>query len=250
MQIKCLSPQLIREIDSIREIVDHLEDETLLLLDIDNTLIEPSQWLGSERWLYSRIEHYHAQGIQGRAAFEVAHIEWMSVQGLTEVRCVEEETATLFQELQERGVWMMGLTARNLSLSAVTSRQLASVGIDFKKTAPHEEGLYFHSKEGVLYRDGILFASDHPKHQAFSLFSQEVGMTPKHVVLVDDKHFHLLPFSHYASQNQLSFVGLRYGFLDEKIESFDPDLASHQWEQFGTILSDDEAKKALLNKTT
>lgn len=235
----------IHEIEEIEEILNHLTEKSLLLLDIDNTLIEPTQHLGTERWLYSRIEHYAKEGAMAREAFDKAHIEWMSVQGLTKVQSVEEQTVPLIQQLQERGVPIMGLTARNLSLSAVTVQQLMSVGIDFRKTAPHDGGCYFHSNEGILFRDGILFSANTPKHNAFAMFLDEVDHSPEHLVFVDDKQFHLLPFGLYASEKKVPFVGLRYGYLDEKVEAFDHEIAHLQWEKFGTILSDDEAKEGL-----
>jgi hypothetical protein len=47
---------LIRECSTIRDVIAEIQPDTLVVFDIDNTLLRPCQMLGSDEWFYYYIK--------------------------------------------------------------------------------------------------------------------------------------------------------------------------------------------------
>ncbi|HSX04575.1 MAG TPA: DUF2608 domain-containing protein [Rhabdochlamydiaceae bacterium] len=236
----------IVEIDHFNELPDYVDEKTLLLLDIDDTLIIPRQALGTDIWLLDRANQYKNSGLNPSAAFEKALSEWEAVRLLTKVKLVEEDTASVIQELQKKGVSMMGITAQGLALATRTLKQLGELGIDLQQAAPTQDDLYFFSENhGMLFRKGIFFLAGKSKGKSFLTFLDRLRIRPERVVLIDDKLSTLTEMEQALDAEHIPFVGLRYSFSDARIKAFNPQIADIQFHPFSTILSDEEAQSLL-----
>ncbi len=149
----------ILESQKIRDVVEHSNASTLIIFDIDNTLVEPVQELGSDQWFRYRIQRYETTGLPHQDAIEKALAEWIAIQSITSIKTVEEDTATVVQELQDEKFVVMGLTTRGLGMATRTVQQLDSLGIDLSRTAPTQEEIFFMNGRGVLFRKGVLFTA-------------------------------------------------------------------------------------------
>lgn len=239
-----LSAEII-EIHNIDEMAKHVEDETLLVFDIDNTIMEPAQTLGSDQWFYHRIDEYQEKGYSSQEALEMALAEWMAVQNVTKVKRVEPAVADLIEAFQKEGRPLIGLTTRGLGLATRTIEQLETLDIDLSKTSPIQGDHFFENKGGVLFRKGILFTAGTNKGTAFFKLLEKAGHSVKKILFVNDKASHLREVERACKRKKVEFLGLRYGFLDQKIKSMRKDLAKIQWDHFGKLLSDHDAEKAL-----
>ncbi|CRX38870.1 DUF2608 domain-containing protein [Estrella lausannensis] len=234
-------PALIVETHSIESVRTHAGPTTLILFDIDNTLIEPVQELGTDQWFEHRLTEYKALGLPAGEAKEKTVSEYVAIHSITKVKPVEKVTPSLIAQLQQEGYICMGLTARGLSLATRTVEQLKSVGIELTQTAPSKEEFYFTNHHGVLYRAGILFASGTHKGNALVKLLRHLHYCPDKIVFIDDKLNQLKDVEHTLENEGIAFVGLRYGFLDEKVAGFRKAVADLQFAHFGHILSDEEA---------
>ena len=70
----------IIESSSIKEASFFLNGSTLLILDIDNTLIHTKQMLGSVQWCSFLIEQFLQQGLSLDAAVDRAIPRWEKIQ--------------------------------------------------------------------------------------------------------------------------------------------------------------------------
>src|SRR5205085_2431412 len=87
------SDDRIREIKNMKEIVASIDDKTLLIFDVDNTLIEPEGNLGSDQWYDYLVRKYmEIDGLGEKAANEKAEDLWNQSQWIIKVRAVEAET--------------------------------------------------------------------------------------------------------------------------------------------------------------
>jgi Protein of unknown function (DUF2608) len=241
----CLQAEII-EADSIHDIRHHIDPETLVIFDIDNTLMEPSQTLGSDQWFYHRIESFKAKGMDQQSALEKSLSEWMSVQSITKVKVVEEGTVELIKRLQNEGYTVMGLTTRGLGLSTRTIFQLDSLNINLTTTAPTHEEVFFMNNHGVLFRGGILFTAGTHKGVALAKFLHLIEKAPDNIVFINDKWSNIREVEVICEKYQVPFIGLRYSYVDEKVANFNQEVADLQWDSFGKILSDEEAETSLL----
>lgn len=238
-------PAEIYETYNMSELYDHLKPGMLVVFDIDNTLIEPVQELGSNQWFENRIKEYVSYGHNKGEALEKALREWTAIQSITLVKLVEPGIDAIVKDLQEQGYTVMGLTTRGLGLSTRTVEQLQTVGIDLSVTAPSHEEVFFMNERGVLFRGGALFTAATHKGEALRKFLEASNYEPTSIMFVNDKYSHLVPVEEYCTKDDIPYVGLRYGFTDEKVKNHRKQIAEIQFYHFGHILSDDAAERIL-----
>ncbi|MFV0340051.1 MAG: DUF2608 domain-containing protein [Parachlamydiaceae bacterium] len=231
----------IVEVHNFNQIEDYVTPNTLIVFDIDNTLMQLKQQLGSDEWFYHRMNHYTQESKSPTDALELALNEWESIQHLASVDPVESETAALVRSLQER-FSAIGLTTRGLGLATRTIQQLNSIDINLALHPISSDEIHFMvSNEGILYRKGILFTAGRHKGECLRLLLESADFQPERVLFINDKKSHILPVESFCESHGIEFIGLRYGFLDEKVNNYNPDIAEVQWQHFGKILSDSEA---------
>lgn len=222
--------------------------ETLLVLDIDDTLLVPVQTLGSDVWFLHRLNHYR-QSLQNEClALDRALADWEAIRHLTQVRIVEKGTDEIIKKLQNEKIVMMGLTTQGLALTTRTINQLNSLNIDLVHTAPSSNDHYFiNGSHGVLYRQGILFTSGTDKGEALLNFLQMVNYYPKNIVFINDKRSHIQEVEKSMVLKGINFTGLRYSYSDDRVANFNAKIAEIQWMQstFNHLISDEEAEKRL-----
>lgn len=235
----------IVELDSMGNLQKHLSKNTLIVFDLDNTVMHPSQDLGSDEWFFHRMNSYLNSGMSRDVAFEKLYGEYFLAQALTEAELVERVTAPLILDLQQKGYAVMALTTRSLNLLYPTNRQLQSLSVDFSKSAPVIKDCYFSNSLPVLYRNGILFTNGTDKGDSFNRFCELSGYAPTAVVFINDKASDLLQVEKGCEKKSIPFLGLRYGFLDERVKNYTDRLANVQQEQLKGILSNEEAQKLL-----
>lgn len=249
-----LTGQII-EVDHFCEIKNHLKPNTLVVLDIDDTLIVPIQTLGTDAWFCYWLDKHQSDGLSKEEALERALADWEAIRHLTEMNLVEEGTDGIVQDLQNGGIPVIGLTTQGHTLARRTVNQLSSLNIDLSKSAPCQNDIYFPAslnghEHGILYRKGILFTSGTPKGKAFLLLLEHLAIQPDHVLFINDKKSHLLDLGSSVEEAGIAFTGLRYTFSDERVTLFNEEIANIQWEKssFGRILSDEEAQLHLCKK--
>lgn len=238
----------IMQVQHFQELTHHCTQDTLVILDIDDTLLLPTQTLGTDVWFCHRLDEYKSQGMPSEIALEKALAEWQAIRHLTKVQLVEQDTDKIVRDMQERGIAVMGLTTQGLALATRTVQQLTSLGIDLTRSSPYKEDLYFlNNRHGVLYRHGILFTSGSPKGPALMTLLRSIGAHPKSIIFINDKESHLLDVGASVEKAQIPFLGLRYGFGDARVAQYRKEITEIQFmhSHFGHILSDEEAEALL-----
>lgn len=243
----CLQGKII-ETENFSEIINYAHLETLVILDIDDTLLIPVQTLGTDVWFISKLKKY-TQTIQNPSlALDKALAEWEAIRHITKVKIVEEGTEAIIDQMQKEHIVIMGLTTQGLALATRTLMQLRSLGIDLSKTAPSSQDEYFiNGEHGVLYRQGILFTSGSAKGEALFKLLDKIHYSPKRIVFINDKQAHLEDVETSTTSKKIDFTGLRYRYSDLRVKNFRQDIADIQWNYstFEHILSDEEAASLL-----
>jgi hypothetical protein len=248
----------IIETEHFRDILDHVNEDTLVIFDIDDTLFVPKQTLGTDVWFWHRHKEYQAKGLSYEAALEKTLAEWEAIRHLTEVKVVEEGTDAIVESIQNQNIRTMGLTVQGLALATRTVIQLKSLNIDLSRTAPCDHDLYFNNtdpqtgenRHGVLYRQGVMFTSGTSKRTALFRLLDLVDNHPKRIVMIDDKVKYLEDVESGAAVYGIEFIGLRYSFSDERVTSFRPEIAEAQWAHstLDHLISDEEAEELCIQK--
>lgn len=238
----------IIETEHFSSIVQYIEEDTLVLLDIDDTLLIPVQALGTDVWFCARLNQYK-ETLSPKEALDKTLAEWEAIRQLTKVKIVEEGTERIISDLQSKNIPVMGLTTQGLALATCTVNQLHTLDIDLTKTAPSNEDHYFINHHGNLYRHGILFTSGTPKGKALLKLLEAMQYFPKRIVFINDKATHLRDVEETVEANGYEFIGLRYSYSDGRVAEYNPEIAEIQWNHstFDHILSDVEAEQIKKN---
>lgn len=234
----------IIDIPHFREISKHATAESIVLLDMDDTVFIPEQMLGGDEWFCARLKKHQTDGMESSAALEKTIAEWESIRHITKMKLVEKDISSVIQDLQKKTHKIMGLTVQGLALATRTVQQLLDNDIDLSKTAPNP-GDYFVTLKGhgTLFRKGVLFTSGMNKGEAFFKFCDTIGLKPKRIVAMDDKASHLVAIETEAQKRGIEFVGLRYAYSDIHKAAYRHEVAEFQFthSSFAKLLSDEEA---------
>ncbi len=211
----------VREIKSMAEIVPELTPETLLVLDIDNTLVEPVGNLGSDQWYYYLVKAIARDNkdLGADAAEAKAGEVWSATLATVKAKPVEALTPALVREQQKRGLKVMALTARGAEDAAATFRQLKEIGVDLTLTPVRKEGLATELKG--LYSRGVFFVGEGPdKGKTLVAFLKKIGLRPAKIVFADDKPHHAKNVDAALAAAGIPSVSFRYGAADAKVRAF------------------------------
>lgn len=247
----------IKQVQTMEEALAPVDDETLLIFDLDNTIMETTQTLGSDQW----FEHYVHGVISDlvkagkskedatKEGLQTALAVWKRIQQVTTMQLVEPNTAKLVREKQSK-IRVMGLTARPGDLSSTTRKQLLSLAVDLNLSPVSKDVLIQkadHADYEAKLEKGILFSGNNKKGEMLVKLLERIQLSPKKIVFVDDKQRNV--DSVEKSLNELGGIlhtSMRYGAADSKVAAFDAKLAGVQFQFFGKILTD-RAAAAILN---
>jgi hypothetical protein len=222
---------LIRECSSIQEVIADAQPGTLVIFDIDNTLLHPCQMLGSDEWFQYYVKKKERQLHNYEEALNQAVDILHSVYCSTRVKPMEACTVEVVHALQNQGLNVIGLTSRSSTVAGVTIRQLASIGIDLSVTAPSQASFSFAGLSETLYFHGVVFTKGKSKKNALSAFFEQLSWCPKRILFIDDGKKHIDELSTYENEG-FEFVGLRLNVADAYVKALDPKICDAELEEF------------------
>lgn len=231
------APDVIIESHSFADIYTYITPNdynraTLLVLDIDNTILRPITHLGSDQWFYAMVAKKESEGLSHFEAVNATLPLWFIIQESVDIIPVESITPSIIADLQKRGVTVIALTARSLTVAHRTVQQLQSIGINLSSNLPHECPIKYGDDQPALYIDGIIFVGNHDKGEVLAYWLSQINYTPKKVIFVDDKLKNIHSVEKAINKCGYPFIGLRYGYLDEYIKTIDINQVEKEYKSF------------------
>lgn len=207
----------------------HLEDikpyvckNTLVVFDIDNTLIEPISGVGSHQWGDFYFERLLAKGMGEREAEDLTIVAWKEVIPNLDYQLVESESPRLLEELKQMGALPIGLTARSPFEKDFTRKHLLSVGIDMTHEISPPETCFSHKSGNWVFSEGVIYKENlFPKGQALKEFFHEYELEHEKIIFIDDRIENVLSVLAALKNHEAAVLGVRYAGLDAKLERFD-----------------------------
>lgn len=220
------------QLDDLLTHVETLPPKTLVLFDLDNTLIMPKGDLGSVAWAEHLFQLLLDKGVSEKDAETVQHIFWKSLQPRLEMRTVDPKTTEVLQALKNNGKMILGLTSRYPDNAAFTFKQLGSVGLDFSQQMHMPEAsITIPLEPAALYSEGVLFSTMHNKKSDVLIkFLELHHLDVEHIVFVDDKHHHVQDVERACNEYGIKCLGVRFSGADPFVAKFDPIATQLQWE--------------------
>lgn len=216
----------ITEIKTFQEALPFIDKDTLLVFDVDNTLITPTTAIGSDQWFYCLYDVYGKKPLADRSLDQKLMSFWNQVQSKIEVRPVEKRTPDFVREQQARGIRTMGLTARTSDILRVTLRQLSSIGVHLENNTVYKGMMTLSAKllgtaDTAYFKNGVLSVGEsNSKGAVFTQFLKKLKLAPKKVVYIDDREKHVKTMEAELAKMKIPYFGFRYGALDQEVKDF------------------------------
>lgn len=236
-------PATIYELPSVSHLAQYVDEDTLVLFDLDHTLFEATTAWGHGATFHHAIEKGKQEGLDVLTAVESVYGRWADAQKACRVKPVEAITPEVIRTLQDQSIKVIGLTHRQIRVSIASLDQLASIGVDFDRTAIHHEQVDLDGFVApVRYLEGVLFVADYnDKGEVLAAFLNKIGYRPKKVVFIDDAMRNLVSVEKALAPLGVAVTGLHYRLIENTLHLWNPIVAELQAKLYGTILSDEAA---------
>lgn len=245
-----LDAQEIIESSTVANVLPLIDQETWVLVDLDNTVFQAKQALGHVNWLQHEVQKQIESGKSREEAFYSLYPLWKKTQMMTDVVSVESGFIEAIKQLQERNIVVMGLTHRQLFIVPETLRQLESIGVCFQQTAPSQNTFHISAKQPALYTQGVLFVDDfNAKGEVFRYFLQHLDQKPKKIFFIDDKKKNVEELAGAALLEEIEYIGVHYTAVELGEQIYSPELAEYQLRFFNNIMSNEQALQLLSQET-
>ncbi|MBA3814922.1 MAG: DUF2608 domain-containing protein [Parachlamydiaceae bacterium] len=229
------------ETSCIQDVLPLVDEDTWLLVDLDNCMFEGAQALGHAGWFYDELHQRMQKGMSREEAIADAYPAWIKTQKVCKVKPLDENFVPLLLTLQSQGVTIMGLTHRQPTVAEATIRQVDSLGFDFSKTAPSKDTFTLASKTPTLYFQGILFVGDYNKKiDIFEPFLSIIKKTPKKVIFIDDKKTNVEELEH-LTKHGIEYIGVHYTAIERSKPVYIREVAEFQYKFLDQIMSNQAA---------
>lgn len=209
----------IHVIQQLEEILGFIDDNTLVVMDIDNTMIEALNPLASDQGFYYLLRRFQEHdGLCFEKANDRAVSLWNQMQSLAKTKAVEAQTPHLMAGLQ---VPTMALTARDPAIKDITREQLLNNGINFAKNAPLQDDMtMLVGGTTALYTGGILFQGEGSnKGIVLVEFLRRLNLMPT-IIFVDDREKNVYQVNEALSALPIKHYEFRYAATDERVKAF------------------------------
>jgi hypothetical protein len=238
----------IVEIDRMAEVLNYVDETTLVVFDLDNTVMETPQTIGSDQWFGYLVAKYRNKGLKAEEAIDSALEDWIRVQNASQMIAVEKDTPNLIRNLKSQ-FKVIALTARPYEMRSRTSLQLLNIGVDFSL-----EQHWINAGSlptNILYDRGVIsIGPKENKGEVLLRFLDTIDVRFKRVVFIDDKLRHVTDVDQAMQEVGIEVYALRYAAADERVASFTPTLADVQWRYFTNhdALLNDSVVVAIMNE--
>ena len=223
----------IIESNAIEAVLEHAKsNNTLVIFDIDNTLIHTNQELGSDAWAFWFVKQKLKEGLRPSQALECMFDLFRHIHSHIDVYPVEEKTVGTVKRLRDLEIPTFCLTGRQASMIDVTQEQLNNNGFIFNCPQDLSKTMTLKMKYPVEMANGIICGGMNNKGDVLiQLFQYLNYKMPECIVFVDDRVACVESMSKNCSKNGINFTGLRYGYMDSFSAGFDGEKAKKQLEE-------------------
>jgi FMN phosphatase YigB (HAD superfamily) len=233
----------VYECHSLADVKRFVTAQTLVLFDLDNTLMEPTQTLGSDEWFHQQLSDYTERGLTRMQAIQELLPIWHRIVQVSPFQVLEEDTADLVADVQAQAAYVTAVTARGPELIQATRRHLRQVGVVL---SGHALPVIDQDQLPLAYDQGVLLCNGVHKGKALlRLLEHTSGLDFDRIVFVDDLEKNVRAVEEAASELGVEFIGLRYSAADHKQERYHHGVAHVQMKAFNFLMPDHLAEAFL-----
>lgn len=229
----------------IQDIIPVIEENSLVLFNIAEVLMDTDRSLGTSAWRRYIRKKVDAKKHDILTLYVAKHVP---------AKVPDAAIPVLIQQLQDQGYPVLAFTSRGRSewyssniqgVDVLTEFLLYEIGIHLEKTQLPKELGALETTFADYYHAGILYATNGvEKGEFLKRILTETGYRPAKIVFIDDKADSLQTVDAAMKEMGISFEGFAYNKTAQDHKNFDPMIANIQleWLVFNNkLLTDAEA---------
>lgn len=203
---------MIIKTNSFLSITQHTDEKTLLIVDIDNTLVNSQTYYGSVNWEMDLYESLIKEGFSHKKAKTYTQNHWYEAQKSVSLSPIEKGIQTFLKTYLLKNN-LIAITARDRTVMDLTFKSLKNLDFHFSLVdTPLHCSLTTKTPIPAYLHYGILFCGDCPKSIALFYLIETLNLLemPKKIVMVDDTEHNLEDMHKKTQKHGINFIGLHY----------------------------------------
>lgn len=260
--------------DEVIQKINSAPLETLVLMDIDNVILAYKDLIlrpcgeTLRKNLQKKLDEVCGQEEVYTPKKNILLSEYLKGKIIektmkTSTYLLDKDISKVFENIHKKNLKVMGITAGRIrdfawfeDMATCRLEQLKKVGVYFKSSFSDIHPFFLENiltPEGShpLFREGVLFTAKSSKGDALGVFLERIDLTPKEVIMVDDRREKLEDVQIHMKKKGIKFYGFHlqhhhfnHEIINEELARFQFDYLrkNHEW------LNDEEAINLLENK--
>lgn len=205
----------IFEKNSLNDVLEFLTPTTLLVLDLDNTLVESSSHFGSYQWGKKMIQKAIQDGMSVEDALDYIMPQWDEAQKQVQLALIEEHAPKCFETFHSQVAKIIGLTGRSPQVAPLTLEGLEQINLTFSSI---EHTMQFKLPHPIHFEKGVLFVgAKNNKGDALIQFIKQTKERFHRVVFLDDQINYIEQVEQALIPLSIEYIGIRFAKVDEKV---------------------------------
>ena len=235
----------IKSIQRFDEVVPFVDKNTLVLINISDTIYTSKTTMGRKKWrvfLKERVLNL----IQNHPSDFANQLEGRIVQ-MSPKTLLDKNIPNDIKEMQTTEAIVLGVTMKNRSptyfnhFDERVTDHLHGFGINFSDSSIHfNEG----KNQPSIYK-GVLFTEKTSYASALEKLYAKVPTLPRHIILIEDNLSELKDVEGFANDAHIQYTGFHYVIAHNQADAYDPVIGIIEFLALvkdGTLLTDDEAQ--------
>lgn len=255
------STSIIHTIDSLTQAksdLDSADQNTLVVFDVDDTLIEPAEKVYQTRFAHDQITKKLKNTLKGRTARSQDPTKTHELIATTRLlrhtwQLVETNALSIIKKLQAQQVKIIAVTnvptgpcGAIPNMQEWRFTQLKNLGIDFSTSFITQEIVFKElapftglltspsypsgSKRFTMYYKGILCSLPHPKGIALAAFLKRINWKPQKIIVFDDVATYVTSVTQEMKKLNIPCSGYIYKGASIPAGTLDAQVAKKQFE--------------------
>lgn len=237
---------------SLQRIIDKIDEETIVLITIDDNLVIPQSAMFHNNLHSNFITNLVKQAEKNPDNLTII-ANWYAQR---KIKLVEDEWLELINHLKEKGAKVYGLCVMPIPLNNIEEHRLSELkllGINFSEKVNDKNIVDIKDVRGwkSLFYNGIIFTGRLNKIQPFIDLMKVTNIDPKKIVIFDHSKRDLKYMGKSMMVFNIWFYGINYQAANQVRVRPSLDIVRFQQEQLiyqGKWYEDDVAKTMLLEK--
>lgn len=239
----------IIESDKISEIQNFAYKNSLVFLNVTDTIYAPINTLSDNQWrIYFTNRVNNLVMDEKKAATLINQVKSDIVNHIPK-KLVEPDAPAIISKLQEEQIPVFAITKKKIktpfaeNFGLITSDHIRSLGIDLEKSKMLISATDF-EKEDYSFCYGILFTNAQNEGPIVLDFLNQISAKPTNIVVVDNSLHSLERIEKAVEASGIKFHGYHYTLSNDRKANFDVTLGTIQFFEFikdQTLISDEEA---------